>query len=996
MSIALSSENKFNYSKIELEVLSGVIDYADRMIREEEKDLTVSGGLINAGGTHLKPQAGLYQKLRRQAYAKTIVIDSKKLKKRLTFRLTSTEAAYPNLESGYCTPHSPVGHIAVKAHPGDEDENDLWGEYCVIEVRLFERYAGPDFAPNVRNFLRMTVDGDAGQGNVTDLRSLLLRKRKNNHKISAQEAEVAPTAHQASKEDAPRPNASTHLPPPIFIDQLRHIEASDHEDEESDLDEDGMEQEEPEIQSKNYYGLSEQFFTHQTAEQNQIISRSPIGAMFVDGIAGSGKTSAALGRTKMLTTFNRKSSDDDEASFRKVVGNDQAYWSSQFSGKFSEDSCVGFVRTGELINYLKETCRRIDLPHLPVLEYKELQIRLCDHRILLRSNHSGRGWTGLTEGIQDHRTTTMAWLRETDRAVAHVIGHRLLDSLPSLEEITEKFDQAAHSKVNRVVGIALERLRDRLQEVTTELLRPQGGTTFALDRLAVRLLAVLDDVRSQVLGPKVLWTRVNGGILFANNERDLALQLIQSKAQLYLQGSQRLVFVNEQGPVDLSLQLLTRSGEPLAWDEQVRTKMTKLQVLVREPSGKCFYAIASDADHLFLRLGSDSSERIFTSRNGDLIPLPRARGWGRERLPRRPLEDIQSTKINASLTPDAEFKRLVQQRLLQPLIYIADTYLTALQSQHFSDTSLATQVRRQLERFKLGDADIDMLLCLSHLAGRGFTETNEKSHRANASTLCEPSFYQAVFIDEVQDFTEQQVFLMVEQANPTYRAVTIAGDLAQKLHHGTSIDLKACFPGQTIPIVQLTENLRQSQRPGLALFSACFRSILQGGQRPSLTLTESTRHQGTQLVKPHIKTCKTQTDADEFILEELLQAHRYQTVAVLFSDAAAARATYQRMEIKLKEHRIEAEVSEKVNLARRYLRHFADVAHAKGLEFDIVILADIDQYDLDKMSAKNRVYVGITRARARLILLTHRRTLAPAWSGVITLYQECLKLSSRG
>lgn len=507
---------------------------------------------------------------------------------------------------------------------------------------------------------------------------------------------------------------------------------------------------------------------------------------------------------------------------------------------------------------------------------------------------------------------------------------------------------------------------------------------------------MLDDVRLQVLSQKVLWTQVNGQILFASNERDLAQQLIKSKAQLYLQGPQRLVFVNEKGPIDPSLQLLTRSGDPLVWGEQVRTRMAKLQVLVREPSGQCFNAVVSDADQLYLRLLPDSTERIFTSRNGELIPLPRARGLGHSPRHRRQAEDLQPTKIVEKITPDNEFKRIVQSRLLEPLVYITDTYLAALQSQPFSSAMLATQVRNQLERFKLGDPDIDMLLCLSHLVGRGFTKTNDKSSRINANTLCEPSFYQAVFIDEVQDFTEQQVFLMVEQANQNYRAVTIAGDLAQKLHHGTSIDLKACFPGQTIPIIKLTENLRQSQRPGLALFSACFRAVLQGGQHPSLALTESTRHQGTQLVKPHIKICKTQTDVDEFILEELLQAHRYQTVAVLFSDATSARTTYKRMEIKLKEHRIEAEVSEKVNLARRYLRHFADVAHTKGLEFDIVILADIDRYDLGEASAKNRVYVGITRARARLSLLTRRRTLAPAWSGVMALYQECLELSLHG
>lgn len=65
-----------------------------------------------------------------------------------------------------------------------------------------------------------------------------------------------------------------------------------------------------------------------------------------------------------------------------------------------------------------------------------------------------------------------------------------------------------------------------------------------------------------------------------------------------------------------------------------------------------------------------------------------------------------------------------------------------------------------------------------------------------------------MFIDEVQDFTEQQVYLMAEQAKPDYKAVTAVGDIAQKLHHGSTIDIQKCFPGTSIDHVKLTENLR--------------------------------------------------------------------------------------------------------------------------------------------------------------------------------------------
>ncbi len=105
-----------------------------------------------------------------------------------------------------------------------------------------------------------------------------------------------------------------------------------------------------------------------------------------------------------------------------MVGQDKDHWSADFAGQFSQESGVGFVRTGELIQYLQETCRRIDLPNLPVHEYKELQTRLRKHRSLTRSQVPGRRWVGFAEARNAHAASTMAWLRAEDHAIARQVA----------------------------------------------------------------------------------------------------------------------------------------------------------------------------------------------------------------------------------------------------------------------------------------------------------------------------------------------------------------------------------------------------------------------------------------------------------------------------------------------------------------------------------------------------------------------------------------------
>jgi hypothetical protein len=1005
--MALDDGGKREYSAEELAVLSGVIDYADRMI-DEDKHLNVLGGMADSYGYVATTQAPGYRLLRKHAFAKTVVIETE-LQGRLVLRLSPSEVIYPNMSSGYCTPHSPQGRLSSFVQPGYENRSKLWGDYRVVEVRSFERFGGPEFEPNVRNFLRMSVGGDAGAGAVSDLRGFLDRFRRpvvvvETPVVDAQDLEDH-TPEQAPESLPPEPQTVAEVPIIEFAitdepddEKLEMVAESDEE----------WNPDSPPVNLQEYYGLSERFFTHQTAEQNQIITRTPLGPMFVEGVAGSGKTSAALGRTKMLSTFSA-SSVGDEKLFREVLGEGQDYWSAEFADKFSQQSCVGFVRTGELIQYLQETCRRIDLPDLPVHEFKELQSRLRAFRRITYSPLPGRRWTGLTDNRLANEATTMAWLRSTDQAMARRLADVLLDALPASADVEEAFIAASRPKAARVVSPALEFLRGQLTELVDELRTPPREGSFSLDRLALRLLNALSEVRKRVMGSKVVWTQINRQTLFASDENSLARQLVERKAALYLSTSQRLIFVDGNGPIDASLQLRTASGEAVAWADDTRALLASGQVIVRDASGAHVRGVASDVNHLFLRLLPEATDRIYVNANGALKRLAVDRGWGRVKLQLMPAEAAKAEEEDAEddadlaidlpapgqprhSTPDAIFTRLVRRRLLRPLTALADLYLDVLKSgaKHFPAPAQAQQIHRQMERFKLAEEDVDLLLCVGHILSRGVTKS---SFKGVPEALCEPTFYQAVFVDEVQDFTEQQVYLMVEQANPKYRAITVVGDLAQKLHHGSSIDLQACFPGPAVATVKLTENLRQSETPGLALFSALFRTQFHGDASPPDDLKLKVRISGAGVVRPKLEICPQISELDTAIFEALRAAKRHQTVAVLFPNADSAASTFKRIEPRLREHMIDAELSEKVNLARRHVRHFADVTNAKGLEFDVVVLVNVDAYDLTKGAQINRLYVGITRARCALTLLSRKQALPAQLALLINTFESLLDRS---
>jgi superfamily I DNA/RNA helicase len=312
------------------------------------------------------------------------------------------------------------------------------------------------------------------------------------------------------------------------------------------------------------------------------------------------------------------------------------------------------------------------------------------------------------------------------------------------------------------------------------------------------------------------------------------------------------------------------------------------------------------------------------------------------------------------------FQQEALDHLAKPLKNFAGLYAKALYeyADSFPDAAIAWQVLERLEDQRLSDSDIDLLLCLAHDLSAGVT--------ANLpSSLREASFYQSVFVDEVQDFSEQQIYLMTSQADPRYSAITVVGDRSQQLLRNEEMHIADCFPiGKRPEFVTLDENLRQKGQPDLAALSAVLRQLFELGadtdvQRLYAALVnDQESEQGAYTLRGFAR----RDEEFKYLCELIAAIPENQSVAVVLPDQETARSLHAFCAQALEGSFRKMSVSEQIDLSKKYLVHFTSVLHVKGLEFDVVLLPMVDQYDLGQPVFRNRLYVGCTRARQQLVM----------------------------
>lgn len=338
----------------------------------------------------------------------------------------------------------------------------------------------------------------------------------------------------------------------------------------------------------------------------------------------------------------------------------------------------------------------------------------------------------------------------------------------------------------------------------------------------------------------------------------------------------------------------------------------------------------------------------------------------------RALERIQQRRSKATLTPTAR-------RLLADLNPSA-IFKAALEKEYCGDLMLSAfsnnadrkdeileaieEIRLYLEevdedkRTVLPETDTLTVIALSALIGLDWEYDTSQADSINY--VFNIRRHNAIFIDEVQDFTEVQIFLMGLTAHHTYHQVTVAGDIKQLLHKDGCANFSDLFP--LIPqnmvnnSIFLDKNYRQ--REPLSIFSNLFRSKIQGDNRvtpangikcPSLQYVDY-----TVLKKAVSKALKTiPTDA---------------TIAFIHPDQSSAKFFCELFSDSIEQEHRRARVSDRESLTRRYDVHFTTALEAKGLEFDVVVIPDFSIFRCDTELGRNSAYVAISRAKNALFI----------------------------
>ncbi len=258
---------------------------------------------------------------------------------------------------------------------------------------------------------------------------------------------------------------------------------------------------------------------------------------------------------------------------------------------------------------------------------------------------------------------------------------------------------------------------------------------------------------------------------------------------------------------------------------------------------------------------------------------------------------------------------------------------------------------------RLTNADLVILITSAAMIADEFEYLDAPAH------LYQVRQNTAVFIDEVQDFTEVEVLLMGMTATSKYHQVTLSGDRRQRLQSMGAEQYQALFPSipklrQNAPIF-LDRNFRQ--RKELAALSAGVRFVLQGDTRVAFDSDDA-------IPAASVYRFSSQATMARLVLERIRTVNPYATVAVIAPSSEDARHWYDLLHEDLAAYHRPALLSHRDDLTRRHDIHFTDVRETKGLEFDVVVIPDLSSFHLETVIGRNQLYVAISRPKHALLM----------------------------
>lgn len=655
----------------------------------------------------------------------------------------------------------------------------------------------------------------------------------------------------------------------LWLERLKGVSEADEADRDQQLTDAEEAQEISEFVPEEI-SLGSAFYTRTTRQQEELVRRLRGGLVIVEGIAGSGKTSVALGRLKAL--------HDSQFGYEENGVHEQ----DDFFARKSE--MVGFVRNAQLVEYLKSTIDELSLSGIPVKEFKELQSYLLQQRAqILQLKIPGAKGGKYSRALESIRSKAfegqMEWLKLVEREMLGIIlgqirqrldafrgwAKQLVDvnGLPIKETYLEAADVGAVN-FQELVGAALEEAEGEITKFLNSF--SSEGKGFALDKFMVRLKRTYDIVYD-IVEDKSRWYRLPTG-KWSRTRQDV------------LTGEGYQPFIGRH------------------YGGKFGAHLKKIRDQFREQARRVLLAESGD--------------------DGKWLPK---------------LADCYRATLDAPT-------------------------ITAV-----APEDARVQIKNRLDAFQLTSVDINLLLAVAQIMSRDHEYRLDDQKRLVAA-LSTPKFYSTVFVDEVQDFYEIEVFLMASMADPRRAAVTAVGDFKQQLYPGTVKDLKACFPyaqSSELASAILTENKRQL--PNLAAFSANFRREIGDLSVPQQIVPENI----PELQRLGVARTKLGEKIGE-IIESISSA---KSIAVISPTPEQAQEVERQAKPFVEALFRETKYStDNRDLVKRLYVHFTDPRPTKGLEFDVVILTHFDSFNLTKPLEAHGAYVAVSRPREKLVLIT--------------------------
>jgi superfamily I DNA/RNA helicase len=247
--------------------------------------------------------------------------------------------------------------------------------------------------------------------------------------------------------------------------------------------------------------------------------------------------------------------------------------------------------------------------------------------------------------------------------------------------------------------------------------------------------------------------------------------------------------------------------------------------------------------------------------------------------------------------------------------------------------------------------------------------------------------YKHVVIDEGQDFSPEMLRSLVA-AVPEDGSVTFFGDVAQQIY-GRGLSWRSAGLRLTAVPWEFKENYRNSRQ--IARLALAIAALPCFAGEPDIVAPNAPRADGPL---PTVVRFSSGADEIAFVTAEANRLGRTQSVAVLCRTRAQARAIGRRLQLPRIQLHDDCDV-----WPDPPARCYGTLHAGKGLEFPAVILPfcsedelpeaeSVALYGMDEALADDgrRFYVGVTRARSRLIITCTGRQ-SPLLPADGTLYQ---------